>query len=220
MIIVKEIVKEGTPQPRLNVEQIKTLSEYCLKNASELVSEAQLLFENKKYARSFFLSVLALEETSKRDVLFEAVFLGEDDKEWKSFWNRFRRHDVKLASMLKDYITIRSNRKEHTPFEIVREYLTKVKMAGEDAKEVNLIKMWAIYADIFEGKPFGPSQVISKKLASTLLKKAQQHLDFHHSFKPTAQELEINLSIKSEMKEGESFIDYWYRTHGYKSQAK
>lgn len=211
---MRELIKKSGSQPRLTVEQIRVLSDYCLQNASELVSEAKLLFENKKYARSFFLSTIAIEETSKRDVLWEAILLGEDEKQWKRFWNKFRNHDVKLARMLQDYITTRSNRKENTPLEIVREYLTEMKKAEGEAKEANLVKQWAMYVDVVDGKAVSPSQIIGRKAASKTLKLAQQHLEIHRRFKPTAQELESRLSFKKKMKKGESFIDYWFRTHG------
>ena len=217
---MKKTLKKDAREPRLSLEQITTLSDYCLQNASELVSEAKLLFENEKYARSLFLSILALEETSKRDVLWEAIFLGDDEKKWKSFWNRFRDHNTKLARMLKDYITIRSNREENTSFGILDEYLTKMKKAEEDAKEVNLVKLSAMYVGIVDGRISTPSQVITRKGASEILKLAQQHLEVHRSFKPTAQEVESRLSLKSKMKSGEDFIDYWYRIHSSNAQRK
>ena len=137
---MQEVSKEDGSRTRLTTEQIRVLSDYCLQNASELVEEAKLLFENKKYARSFFLSTIALEEVSKRDVLWGAIFLGEDEQQWKKFWNKFRHHDVKLARMLKDYITIHSSREEKTPRLVIDEYLTEMQRAEGEAKEMNLAK--------------------------------------------------------------------------------
>ena len=213
---MKETTKTSGSQPRLSIEQIRVLSDYCLQNALELASEAKLLFENKKYARSFFLSLLALEETSKRDILWEAIFLGEDDeKQWKSFWKKFRNHDVKIARMLKDYISIRSNWKGNTPSDIFDKYFREMKRAEGEAKEINLVKQSAMYVGIVGGEAVSPSQVISRKAASEALKLVQEHLEVHRSFKPTAQEMESRLSLKSDMKKGESFIDYWFRKHGH-----
>jgi len=199
---------------RLTIEQITNLSDYCLQNASELVEEARLLFSNKRYARALFLSILALEETSKRDILWQAIFLGEDEKQWKEFWNKFLSHDVKLATVLWDYITIRSNKEKNTPREILHEYLSEMKKAEGEAKEISSFKEWAMYVDVIDGKPIIPSQVVDRGFALTMLKSAQKHLEHHRKFKPTAKEIETNLSLKKKMKKGESFIDYWYRTRG------
>jgi AbiV family abortive infection protein len=198
---------------RLTIEQIKNLSDYCLQNASALVEEAELLFHNKKYARAFFLSVLALEETSKRDILWQAIFLKEDEKQWKKFWKKFRSHDIKLARMLQDYITTRSSKEKNTPREILYEYLSEVRRAEGEAKEICSFKESAMYVDVIDGLPIMPSQVIDRGFALVMLKLAQKHLGHHREFKPTAKEVETNLRLKKKMKTGESFIDYWYRTH-------
>ena len=94
---------------RLSIEQITNLSNYCLQNASELIKEARLLFENKRYARSVFLSMVALEETSKRDITLQAILIGENEKQWGEFWEKFRSHRAKIAKMLQDYIVVDFN---------------------------------------------------------------------------------------------------------------
>jgi AbiV family abortive infection protein len=199
---------------RLTIKQITALSDYCLQNASELVEEAKLLFSNKRYARSFFLSVLALEEASKRDILWQAIFLGEDEKEWKEFWNKFLNHDIKITTMLWDHITVYSNKGKNTPREILSAHLREMKRAEGEAKEISSFKEWAMYVDVIDGQPIMPSQVVDRKFALTMLESAQKHLEHHRQFKPTAREIETNLRLRKKMKKGESFIDYWYRTRG------
>jgi AbiV family abortive infection protein len=198
---------------RLTIEQITNLSDYCLQNASELVEEAELLFSHKRYARSLFLSILALEETSKRDILWQAIFLGEDEGRWKKFWKKFLSHDVKLAAMLDDYITTRSSKEKNTPYEILSEYLNEMRRAKEEAREICSFKEWAVYVDVIDGQPIMPSKVIDQKFALTMLESAQKHLENHRKFKPTDKEIETSLRLRKKMKKGESFIDYWYRTH-------
>ena len=198
---------------RLTIKQITVLSDYCLQNASELVEEARLLFSNKRYARAFFLSVLTLEEASKRDILWQAIFLGEDEKQWKEFWNKFLNHDVKLTTALWDHMIVYSNKAKNTPREIFYEHLREMKRLEGEAKEINSFKKWAMYVDVIEGQPITPSQIVDRKFALIMLESAQKHLEHHRKLKPTAKEIETNLRLKKKMKEGESFIDYWYRTH-------
>jgi len=160
------------------------------------------------------LSVLALEETSKRDILWQAIFLGEDEGKWKEFWNKFLNHDVKLTTMLWDYITTRSSKEKNTPREILSEYLNEMRRAKEEAREICSFKEWAVYVDVIDGQPIIPSQVIDREFALTMLKSAQKHLENHRKFKPTDEEIETSLRLRKKMKKGEDFIDYWYRTHG------
>jgi len=205
---------------RLTIKQITVLSNYCLQNASALIEEARLLFGDKRYARAFFLSVLALEEASKRDILWQAIFLGEDEKQWKEFWNKFLNHDIKLTTALWDHITVYSNKGKNTPREILAAHLREMRRAKGEAKEISTFKEWAMYVDVIEGQPIMPSQVVDRKFALTMLESAQKHLEHHRKFKPTAKEIETNLRLKKKMKKGESFIDYWYRTHGNINSAK
>ena len=44
---------------------------------------------------------------------------------------------------------------------------------------------------------------------------AEHYLEVHQRFKPTSEEVDSRLTIKDEMKKGESFIDYWYRKRGW-----
>jgi AbiV family abortive infection protein len=199
---------------RLTIKQITVLSDYCLQNASALIEEARLLFSNKRYARAFFLSVLALEEASKRDILWQAIFLGEDEKQWKEFWNKFLNHDVKLTTALWDHMIVYSNKGKKTPREIIYEHLREMRRLEGEAKEISSFKKWAMYVDVIDSQPIMPSQVVDRKFALTMLESAKKHLEHHRKFKPTAKEIETNLSLKKKMKKGESFIDYWYRTRG------
>lgn len=75
-------------------------------NAVELLSEAEILFENKKYARAYFLAFTGLEEISKSQLAADVCtkFIKEDD-----FWKHYTSHNRKIgrvrwASMdAKDY---------------------------------------------------------------------------------------------------------------------
>ena len=44
-----------------------------IRNAQELVDEAEILFKNEKYARTYFLSHLAIEESSKCAMLLKVI---------------------------------------------------------------------------------------------------------------------------------------------------
>jgi len=204
--------------PKLSVEEIEKLSDYCLQNAGELIQEAGILLQHKRYARSYALSVVAMEEISKRELLWEAIWLGDDKQKWRKFWEKFKSHRVKLSQMLKNYIDITISKKADTPRKVLDDYLSKMAKAQAksqtEASYFDSSKQWALYVDSVEGKITVPSQYIPRKLAQGMLKWAEYYLEIHRRFKPTSEEINSRLAIKNDMKEGENFIDYWYRKRG------
>ena len=201
--------------PKLSTEEIENLSDYCLQNAGELIEEAGILLQHKKYTRSYALSVIAMEAISKRELLWEAIWLGDDEQKWRKFWEKFKSHRVKLSQMLKNYIDITISKKADTPRKVLDDYLSKmVKAKAKSQTEASYFdssKQWAFYVDSVESKIIVPSQYIPRKLAQGTLKWAEHYLEIHRRFKPTSEEVNLRLTIKNDMKKGESFIDYWYR---------
>jgi AbiV family abortive infection protein len=81
----------------LDLEQLKLGRLVVLKNAEELVVEAEILYENKRWARSFFLSQAASEELGKYMMVVSAIaFVVGGGMNWELFWKRFRNHRAKL----------------------------------------------------------------------------------------------------------------------------
>jgi AbiV family abortive infection protein len=77
-------------------QEFLTLYKASLKNASDLLSEAQLLFENHKYARAYALAFTALEEISKSQLAAD-VFTGLITN--AEFDECFRNHRMKIERM-------------------------------------------------------------------------------------------------------------------------
>jgi AbiV family abortive infection protein len=65
-------------------------------HAVELLAEAELLFENKRYQRAYFLAFTGLEEIAKSQLAAD-VFTGFIDEE--NFWKYFRDHKKKIGRM-------------------------------------------------------------------------------------------------------------------------
>ena len=57
---------------KFSIDLLKEYSDAALRNASELLKEANLLFENEYFARSYFLAVSSIEETGKAAQTFAA----------------------------------------------------------------------------------------------------------------------------------------------------
>src|ERR1035438_7520299 len=67
-----------------------------LKNASELLAEAEILFEREKYARAYALAFTALEEISKSQLAAD-VFTGYITE--VEFQKVFLKHEKKIKIM-------------------------------------------------------------------------------------------------------------------------
>ena len=66
----------------------------ALRNAQSLVEDAELLFQNGRWARATALAILAIEEAGKPAVI-RSVLLARDDSERREEWRAYRTHAKK-----------------------------------------------------------------------------------------------------------------------------
>lgn len=128
----------------INIEALKCGRLAALRNAEELVHEAEILYENGAYPRSFFLSQSAAEELGKYVMMVSAVALILGGvMNWKSFWKRFRNHEDKLGMTIYLEYTRRSTLRPSKYF----------KNFPEEKKINAQMRMVALYSD-FDGEEF------------------------------------------------------------------
>lgn len=187
---------------KLTLEETKLLSDYCLKNASELIQEAELLLEHKRYARSCALSIVAVEELGKRDTLWRTVNFEDDEDKWKTFWKRFRSHHTKISNIMWDNYLMSEDGRE---FDDVNE-LAKKGMVLKDVREATL------YADLLRDVPHLPSE-FPERLATLTLNSAKQHLAIHSMFKPTEEGIKLATQMGNRRK-SENMVEYVERIYG------
>jgi len=65
-------------------------------NAVDLLSEAEILYSSKRYARAYFLAFSALEEISKSQLAAD-VFTGFRKSD--EFWKSYCKHDLKIKNI-------------------------------------------------------------------------------------------------------------------------
>ena len=128
----------------VDLEELKRGRLAALRNAEELVREAEILYDNGAWARSCFLSLAAAEELGKYIMMTSAVALALGGAiNWKTFWRRFRNHKSKLGNILIHEHSLRSDFK-------FSEYFKKV----PEEKQVNVnMRMICLYSD-FDGSEF------------------------------------------------------------------
>lgn len=93
--------------------KVGKLYEACLNNAKDLADEAEILYQNKCYARATALAILALEEIGKSQIVAD-FFNGMASK--TEFDDAFKKHEIKSAynwrKFLLDTSTIEYNPSE------------------------------------------------------------------------------------------------------------
>ena len=84
----------------LTLEQLIVAHNKIKANAASLYNEAQLLFENEMYARSYFLLCIASEELGKSIIVISAIVdLMAEEINWRSFWKKLRNHKDKTGTI-------------------------------------------------------------------------------------------------------------------------
>lgn len=136
------------------------------KNSSSLLSDAILLFENKRYERAVALAILAIEESGKSSII-RAILLEDDPKEIKKGWQNYRRHHEKNAFWIVPELVA----KGANHIEDLRKTVDK----DSDHREVlDNLKQLAFYTDVFSKCKWSiPSDVINKALAEGILHTAK-----------------------------------------------
>ena len=158
----------------LTVTQVTTLSEAALKNSRELVEDATLLLQNRRFPRALSLAILASEECGKVAYLaYVADCLRTNQKvDWKDLETTLRTHPEKLlvASVLDAYLS--------QPREGSIEDLHARMFDKSVPKLTNLGKLMGFYTDLDSaGSPHLPSHAISEEMADMVVRGVTYHLE-------------------------------------------
>ncbi len=147
----------STPTAPLSLTDISKYQDAVLENVRALITEAELLCIHSHFGRSFFLSIIAVEETSKVLMLIECakkINAGEN-QDWPKVHEMLNNHPAKLRANLMLY---RSRRLGGMPPVGGGDY----KDALERVTEMNLLKQAALYVWIGEGGPLTTAEHISE----------------------------------------------------------
>lgn len=152
---------------------------FVYENAKELLEESRLLYENKKYARSYTLAQFAHEELAKLPIIYQEATISffKEPHDWKDFHKRLRSHESK-------------NKMNFAFYQVLSDLSGKnLSFSEKDLKNnlfiVNNMKNTSIYADVKNNKFTKPSNEIKKPLAKQQLElveemfKTMTKADFH-----------------------------------------
>jgi AbiV family abortive infection protein len=143
-----------------------------LRNAIDLINDAECLFKEGRWARSAFLSQIAIEELGKYLMAMGAIGnLVAGQIEWRKFWKRFVSHGEKAGNVfLFDAALSPPHEREE-----IRGVFEK---ADTGATEFQKEKLSSLYVD-FQGDRFVlPMDVIDEKTAKKGIENAKAVLLF------------------------------------------
>jgi len=207
---------KDTPK-KLNIRQLRQLSDYCLLNAQKLQESAEILFNHHLYSVSVLTSILAIEELGKRHLMFSHVFVIDNDEKRKKWWAYFRKHKDKIYWAFHDHwdaITLKSIKPNDYPSFLEKQHQEEESFAAE----IDHLKQRVTYVD-FQTQLVNPRKT-NKTYALIVLKLSKQLLDYHIKNEPTDKIITYCKNAKKKRFKGESLSDFVGRLYLSDSTTK
>jgi len=157
----------------LTPENIETGRRKILSNASQLIEEAELLFNAGHNARAYTLAHLASEELAKLPMLVRAGFDSLCGVEINSdkLERKLKSHHKKLEGILAvDFL--------HGPEIRERADIKRFEEDLERIPDYNTMKNWSIYVSYIQEEFREPADIIIEPLAAEMVKLAKHRLSF------------------------------------------
>lgn len=138
-------MKKFTKSYWKQIEKISSLYTNIHNNAIDLLVDSQLLFENRRFSRAFFLTVCAIEELGKSQII--ADYINEDVSE-NEYNKAFKSHEFKLAYQYR-WMEITGNSKANLKWDIKEgEKLQKLKEQSiYTQKQLQQDNYWKTHAE-------------------------------------------------------------------------
>ncbi|WP_304141338.1 AbiV family abortive infection protein [Mesoflavibacter zeaxanthinifaciens] len=182
--------------------EIDNLKEGILKNinnAQELIDEAEILYENEKYARAYLLSHFAIEESSKCGMLLKIIAF--------KIWNE----KIDIKTVRKGFINHKEKIKNFKLLEIFNE--NKIFDLKTEIGKLNDFKNQSIYVNWTNENEFiMPNEIFNKEMTEEMIQKSLEYVKLYTkiSIQLINNEAEIFSTLKEskELKPIKKIIDY------------
>lgn len=144
----------------LSLPEIETLRAFALQNAAELLAEAEILFQHKKFARTYTLAHLSSEELAKLPILaaYGVNLANGKTINWAVLDNKLRSHETKLKGLL--FVDLLG-----TGIDPTAKTIPVHKKAMSRVELFNTLKNANLYAGVYQGELYRPNSMFTEKLA-------------------------------------------------------
>lgn len=183
---------------KLSVEQVKIAREKALRNAKDLIKDAELLYANARWPRVVFLCQIAGEEIGKHILLSSLTIhlIAGDEINWKRVWKRLTSHREKL-----EMVTYLEDVFLEQPFtDTLNEYFSELK---DEVQQLETFKQKSLYCDFTQEIPHCPTDIIKEEYAQNAIKWAKGRSDLFSKIEEGLKD--VNVLDKISKKDIEKF---------------
>jgi len=179
-----------------DIKEIEQGRQKILENGLELIQDAELLFNNQRYARAYSLSHLATEELMKIPMLntIEYKLILGIEINWNDIKKKLRDHKSKILGYIVYSYIIDADIENDADVKRHEKELSKINL-------YNKLKNDGFYVGLLEDTFCKPSETIDLKLAKESLEKSQKLYAF---FEPI--EKGVKGQIEEIVKRNEKFV--------------
>jgi len=164
----------------IKISEIKKGIELSIENSFELISDAEILYENERYARAYSLSQLALEELGKSIMLFDFYHnLQADDRktfDFKTFRRNFRDHKWKTYESIFIELLMKGNSKSPEFKTVALENFKKIQKNKKG--HFDNLKNQSLYVSLLNDKFKKPNELFKKEKVSEFIKESKEKIEF------------------------------------------
>ena len=148
----------------LSLSEIESLRALALQNSAELLAEAELLFQHKKFARTYTLAHLSSEELAKLPILaaYGVRLVNGKTVNWKQLDKKLRSHKTKLKGLLFVDLLGTSIDPKAKSIQVHQESMSRIEL-------FNTLKNASLYAGVFQGELHKPNEIFTERLATEAL---------------------------------------------------
>jgi|SRR5579871_315290 len=155
-LIASSSGKPRGPKDPVRDSNLLALYGACMKNAGDLLDDAELLLKHKSYGHAIFLGYSAYEEVAKAQIVADFYHRDLTESQFKKY---FRHHFVKAAYL---------SRKVMLPQDLDAPWTMELNEV--ESKKRAALRESALYVDFEEGyKKRAPLDLFTKKKSSTLI---------------------------------------------------
>lgn len=155
-------------------------------NAARLISDAELLVENNRYASASALAILAIEELGKVQAI-KTIVLQSEPKKLKEAWRDYRNHRAKNVQWILPKLAAEGAR-------TLAQVRSAADPAGDHTAMLDSVKQLSFYTDSYgsAGRWSEPSEAVDPQFAISILATARM---LNRQTQTTARELELWATI-------------------------
>lgn len=160
----------------MTMEQLDAYGVALSNNAQGLVEDAEVLFGAGRYARSYALSTLAIEECHKLPLVWRLMLQLHNrlTPDWNILNNEGTSHGYKLKMAVAGTVAISHMLGPAKAFPDADALMTILKGSKPFVQEFNQRKQDALYTGLdANGAPVPPETTVDKQLAGTMVKTAR-----------------------------------------------